>query len=125
MTLQLRVLVIDDTVDNAEALCALLAVMGCSTAIAFSGAQGIAAAPGFAPHLAIIDLEMPGMDGCEVARRLRAGNPQGSTRYICLTGRGQPDDRRMCMAAGFDDFFTKPISLASLTRLVAASTAAL
>lgn len=125
MTPQLRVLVIDDGVDNAEALSALLEAMGCSTAIAFSGEQGIAAASGFAPHLAIIDLEMPGMGGCEVARQLRAGNPKGSTRYVCLTGRGQPGDQRMCMDAGFDDFFTKPMALAALTSLVAESTAAL
>ena len=122
---QLRVLVVDDTVDNAEALGALLKSMGCSTEIAFSGAQGVAAASEFSPHLAIIDLEMPGMDGCEVARQLRAGNPQGSTRFVCVTGRGHPDDRRMCMDAGFDDFFTKPLALASLTSLVAASTATL
>ena len=62
-TSQLRVLVIDDSVDNAEALCALLAVMGCLTAVAFSGTDGVAAAPRFDPHLAFIDLEMPGMGG--------------------------------------------------------------
>ena len=99
---QLRVLVIDDTVDNAEALCILLRAMGCLTAVAFSGTQGITAAAGFDPHLAFIDLEMPGMGGCEVAGHLRASDPEGTARLICLTGRGQPDDRRTCMDAGFD-----------------------
>jgi CheY-like chemotaxis protein len=123
-TPQLRVLVIDDSVDNAEALCALLAVMGCLTAVAFGGTQGLAAALGFDPHLAFIDLEMPGMGGCEVARNLRAG-PRGGLRLICLTGRGQADDRRTCMSAGFDDFFTKPMAPESLTRVLAESSAAL
>ena len=124
-SLQLRVLVIDDSVDNAEAMCALLTVMGCLTAVAFSGRQGIATSQEFAPHLAFIDLEMPGMGGCEVARQLRTTYPTGSTRLICLTGRGQPSDRRMCLDAGFDDFFTKPLAIQSLARVVAASSAAL
>lgn len=68
-TSQLRVLVIDDSVDSAEALCALLAVMGCLIAVAFGGSEGIAEARGFGPHLAFIDLEMPGMGGCDVARQ--------------------------------------------------------
>ena len=124
-TPQLRVLVIDDGVDNAEALCFLLGVMECRTAVAFGGTQGIAAAAGFDPHLAFIDLEMPGMGGCEVARHLRASDPNGTARLICLTGRVEPDDRRTCMDAGFDDFFTKPMTPESLANVVAASRAAL
>lgn len=124
-TPQLRVLVIDDNVDNAEALCALLSAMGCLIAVAFSGIQGIAVAAGFHPHLAFIDLEMPGMGGCEVVRHLRTSQPTSTARLVCLTGRGQPDDRRTCMDAGFDDFFTKPMAPQSLVNLVAASSAVL
>ena len=124
-TPQLRVLVIDDSVDNAEALSAVLTLMGCRTSVAFSGIQGIAAAAGFEPHLAFIDLEMPGMGGCEVVRRLRTGNPRRTARLICLTGRGQPDDRRICLDAGFDDFFTKPMAPESLATVVATASAAL
>ena len=122
---QLRVLVIDDSVDSAESLSLLLVVMGCLTAVAFSGVQGLAAAARFDPHLAFIDLEMPGMGGCDVARHLRASNPKVTAKLICLTGRGEPDDRRTCMDAGFDDFFTKPMAPEHLAKLVAASTAAL
>lgn len=124
-TPQLRVLVIDDSADNAEALCLLLRAMGCLTAVAFSGTQGIAAVAAFDPHLAFIDLEMPGMGGCEVARHLQASRPKGTARLVCLTGRGQPDDRRTCMDAGFDDFFTKPMTPGSLAKVVAESSAAL
>lgn len=124
-TAQLRVLVIDDSVDNAEALCALLSVMGCVTAVAYNGIDGLAAAAAFDPHLAIIDLEMPGMGGCEVARHLRASRAIEEVKLICLTGRGHPDDRRNCLGAGFDDFFTKPIAPDSLARMLADSSAAL
>ena len=118
-------MVVDDSVDNVEAFCILLAVTGCVTAVAFSGAQGIAAAARFDPHLAFIDLEMPGMGGCEVARHLRAADPASAARLVCLTGRGQSDDRRTCMDAGFDDFFTKPLAPENLARVVGAARAAM
>lgn len=118
----LRVLVVDDNVDGAEALCALLTTMGCSTAIAFNGAQGLAAAAAFDPHLAFIDLEMPDMSGCDVARRLRADPGHGSARLICLTGHGQHEDKCLCLEAGFDDFFTKPMRPERLCEVVMAAT---
>lgn len=121
----LRVLVVDDNVDGAEALCALLASMGCTTAVAYDGAQGLSMAAAFHPHLALIDLEMPDMSGCDVARQLRADRNQSSARLACLTGRGQPEDRRLCIDAGFDDFFTKPMRPESLIELVAEAKAKL
>lgn len=119
----LRVLVIDDNVDGAQALCAILASMGCETAAAFDGAQGLATAAVFDPHLAFIDLEMPGLSGCDVAHRLRTGMLRCTARLVCLTGRGQPEDRCVCLDAGFDEFFTKPISPDRLAEMVAAATA--
>lgn len=119
----LRVLVVDDNVDGAQALCALLSTMRCSTTVAFNGAQGLAAAAAFDPHLAFIDLEMPDMSGCDVARLLRAGPGRSDARLICLTGHGQPDDRCQCLEAGFDDFFTKPMRPDRLSQVVMAATA--
>ncbi len=119
-TPQPRVLVIDDSVDNADLLCTLLATMGCVTSAAYSGAQGLVAIAQFKPHLAFIDLEMPGMGGCDVVKHLRASHVHHAIRLVCLTGRGQASDRRLCMDAGFDDFFSKPVSLQSLTSVVAA-----
>lgn len=121
----LRVLVVDDNVDGAEALCALLASMGCTTAVAFKGSQGLAMAGAFDPHLALIDLEMPDMSGCDVARQLRAGQVRSSVKLICLTGHGQPEDRRLCLDAGFDDFFTKPMLPERLVEVVGAANAEL
>lgn len=61
------------------------------------------------------------MSGCDVAQHLRAGQAPRSVRLICLTGRGQPEDRRLCIDAGFDDFFTKPMPPESLSEVVAAA----
>jgi DNA-binding response OmpR family regulator len=122
---QLRVLVVDDNVDGAEALCALLASMGCATAVAFDVAQGLATAARFDPDLALIDLEMPGMNGCDMARCLRVPQAHSSARLICLTGRGHAEDRRLCIDAGFDDFFTKPMLPETLVEVVSMANAAL
>lgn len=121
----LRVLVIDDNVDNAEMLSAFLYVMGCATAVAFSGCQGIAAASTFHPQLVFIDLEMPDMGGCDVVRQLRAHPSDSAARFVCLTGRSQPEDRKACLDAGFDEFYTKPLMPEALARLVAGSSIAL
>lgn len=115
----LRVLVVDDNVDGAEALCALLASMGCTTAVAFNGSNGLAIAARFEPHLALIDLEMPDMNGCEMVRRLRAGKACRPSRLVCLTGHGQPEDRRLCIDAGFDAVYTKPMLPGSVAELLA------
>lgn len=124
-TTALRVLVVDDNVAGAQALCAVLESMGCTTAAAFNGAQGLAMVAAFDPHLAWIDLEMPDMSGCDVARHLRADQNGSSARLICLTGRGRPEDRRLCADAGFDDFFTKPLRPESLVQVIAAAQASL
>ena len=124
-TSQLRILVIDDNAEGAEALCALLGTWGCKTAVAFDGTKGIATAASFDPHLAFIDLEMPGMGGYEVARHLRASHSNSNPKLICLAGRGQPDTRRTCIEVGFDNFFTKPMAPQKLARVVAAACAAL
>lgn len=106
-------------------VCAVLETLGCATAVAFDGPQGLAAAASFHPHLALIDLEMPGMDGCEVARRFRTGQVGRSIKLICMTGRSQRDVPGLCLAAGFDASFYKPMLPNSLTDLVADSNAAL
>lgn len=119
----LRVLVVDDHVDGADALCAVLQTLGCVTAVAYNGEHGLAIATLFSPDLAFIDLEMPDMSGCDVALALRATPRRSATRLICLTGHGQPQDMRLCIAAGFDGFFTKPILPHTLADVVSAEQA--
>ena len=109
------ILVVDDNRDAAESLAALLDILGARTAVAFNGADALAKADSFRPSLAILDIGMPGMDGCELAKRLR-GHPQHSgTALIALTGWGQPDDRVRIAQAGFDHHLLKPVDMAQLS----------
>lgn len=117
-TPRLRVMVVDDSIDGAQSLGALLELLGCQISIAFDGPAALRAAVDFNPHLAIIDLEMPGMSGFDVVRRLRTSHPDRRTWHVCLTGRGQPDDERECLGAGFNAFHRKPLHPDALTDLL-------
>ena len=123
--LKLRVLVVDDHVDGADAFSAILQAFGCVTSVAHNGPEALSTAATFAPHLAFIDLEMPGMNGREVVRHLRAKYANKDVRLVCLTGRGLPEDKRLCLEAGFDEFVTKPMDPTALSEMVAAASARL
>ena len=103
-----RVLVVEDNEDAREALRLVLALDGHDVLEAADGPQGIALAVGERPHLALIDVGLPGLDGYEVARRLRTVT--GARPYlVALTGYGQPEDRVRALASGFDAFMVKPV----------------
>ncbi len=112
----MRVLVVDDNRDAAESLCQLLEFMACQTVVAFDGASGVAACDRFNPQLAFIDLDMPGMDGCEVVRQLRLHETTPPRQLICLTGRHEAQAEIRCLGAGFDQFITKPIDTDRLMK---------
>jgi CheY-like chemotaxis protein len=116
---RLRVLVADDDVDAATSLCLLLEALGCRTEIAHDGPQCLRKSAGFAPHLSFIDLEMPGMSGVQVVRELKKDTLASHGRLICLTGHDQPEDRRLCLAAGFDALVVKPMPFDTLASAVA------
>jgi CheY-like chemotaxis protein len=124
-TSKLRVLVVDDNVDAADALSAVLQAMDCVTAVAYNGSEALSTATTFHPHLGFVDLEMPGMNGRDVVRHLRANHPDRHVRLVCLTGRGLPEDRRLCLEAGFDEFVTKPMDPTALAGMLAAASARL
>lgn len=104
-----RILVVDDNRDAAESLAALLGLLGAQTAVAFSGMEALRTADKFGPTLGILDIGMPAMDGCELARRLRAHPRHHGMGLIALTGWGQPDDRVRIARAGFDHHLLKPV----------------
>ncbi|WP_260396810.1 hybrid sensor histidine kinase/response regulator [Variovorax sp. KBW07] len=110
-----RILVVDDNRDAAESLAALLDLLGAQTAVAFSGADALNKAEAFQPSLGILDIGMPGMDGCELARRFRAHPKLYGMGLIALTGWGQPDDRLRIARAGFDHHLLKPVDLDELS----------
>jgi len=114
-----RVLVVEDNPDAREALRAVLEMEGHRVAAAVDGADGVELAGAFRPEVAFIDIALPGLDGYEVARRLRAGADGRTMVLIALTGRGQPEDRRRAHAAGFDGFLVKPVVPEQLFEMIA------
>ncbi|QJW92958.1 PAS domain S-box protein [Frigoriglobus tundricola] len=104
-----RILVVDDNVDGAESLAELLQISGHVTRTAHSGPAALTAAAEHRPDLVFLDIGLPGLDGYEVARRLRADPLTAGTVLVALTGWGTEDDRRKTKEAGFDFHLTKPV----------------
>jgi CheY-like chemotaxis protein len=114
-----RWLVVDDNSDVTESQATLLRLLGHEVETANNGAEALRKAKAFRPEIILLDLGMPGMDGFEVARRLRAMPEGRATLLVAQTGWAQAEDRRRTLEAGFDAHFAKPVDVASLLRLVA------
>jgi CheY-like chemotaxis protein len=114
---RLRILVVDDNPDIRATLHDLLEMQGHHVDVAEDGPQAIERVMALRPQVALVDIGLPGMDGCEVARTLRA-TPGVTTRLVAMTGYGQPEDRKRALDAGFDAHVVKPVELDELTRLL-------
>jgi signal transduction histidine kinase/CheY-like chemotaxis protein len=114
-----RVLVVDDNVDAAQTLAAYLRLLGHRVESALDGEAALRIAEVLQPDVAFIDLNMPRMDGAEVARRLRVTPWGRGARLIAITGMGQQSDIARTRAAGFDEHITKPADLERVSRLAA------
>lgn len=119
----LRVLVIEDNVDAAESLCILLQLNGHTTEKAHSGPAGVKAAQAFLPDAVLCDLGLPGLDGYDVARSLRAEPRFKEVYLVALTGYGQEEDQRRTREAGFDLHLVKPVDHAALEMALACTLA--
>ncbi|XXX76471.1 ATP-binding protein [Sorangium sp. So ce134] len=118
-TSALRVLLVDDNVDAAEGMRRILQLHGHTVAMAHDGPAALEAARASRPELVLLDIGLPGMDGYEVVRRLRA-EPDLRRSYIAaISGYGQDQDRRRSRDAGFDAHLTKPVATEQLLALVA------
>ena len=113
-----RVLVVDDNGDAAESLALLLQSAGAEVHTANDGPAGLAAVRRFVPHVVLLDLGMPGMDGFEVARRLRAEPGLAGLVLVALTGWGQEEDRKRTRSSGFDHHLTKPVDVDRLMDIL-------
>jgi CheY-like chemotaxis protein len=113
-----RVLVVDDNVDAAATLELLLRSLGHETCVAHDGMKALDIAREFRPEVILLDIGMPGLDGYEVARRLRAMNQGTSFRIIAVTGWGQDGDRSKAKDAGFDVHLVKPVDLGVLAKVL-------
>ncbi|HEX2544858.1 MAG TPA: ATP-binding protein [Ramlibacter sp.] len=103
----LRILVVDDNLDAAQTLAALLQAQGHQVATAHDAASALAIAPGFGAEACILDIGLPGVDGYELVRQLRAQSP--GAVFIALTGYGQERDREQSRQAGFTHHLVKPV----------------
>jgi signal transduction histidine kinase len=113
-----RVLVVDDNVDAAQSLAMLLRILGQDVRTAHNGRSALEAARASMPEIAILDIGLPGMDGHELARRLRDEPGGAAVVIIALTGWGQDVDRRRSAEAGFDHHLTKPADPEALRKLL-------
>ena len=111
-----RILVVDDNVDAANTVAELLALLGHEVQVVHDGLSAVVAAAEMMPDLVLLDIGLPGIDGYEAARRIRAA-AGSAIRLIALTGWGQEKDREQAKDAGFDEHWVKPVSLDKLRGL--------
>jgi two-component system, sensor histidine kinase len=115
----LDVLVVEDNPDAAELLRALLDSWGHRVRVARDGLAGVSAASSEVPQVGIVDIGLPGLNGYQVAERLRADDRTRAMYLVAITGYGRPEDRARAHAAGFDDFIVKPLDFETLEDAIA------
>jgi len=113
-----RILIVDDNVDAAVALASLLKKYGHDVLEVHDGTEAIKAFEGFRPEIVLLDIGMPGMNGLEVARRLRQRNRSPRVLIIAITGWGKTEDEAVSREAGFDLHLVKPVEEAELLKAV-------
>jgi signal transduction histidine kinase len=118
-----RVLVVDDNRDGAESLAMLLRLWGHEVRVAYDGPSALRLAEAERPEVVLLDIGLPGMDGYQVARRLRERSGGARQLLVALTGYGQGEDRRRSQQAGFDHHLVKPLDPDELQRLLTARAA--
>lgn len=120
----MKVLYVEDNDDNVYVIKNRLARAGFTVLIATDGEQGVAMAAAERPSLVLMDLSLPVLDGLEAVRRIKAAPQSRHLPVIALTAHAMPEDREKAMAAGCDDFETKPVDLKRLLDKIHALTAA-
>jgi two-component system CheB/CheR fusion protein len=114
-----RVLIVDDNEDAANSLAMILNLGGHETASVYTAVDALQRAASFRPDVVLLDIGLPGMDGYEVAQKLRELPGLRDIRLVAVTGYGRSDDRIRARDAGFDDHLTKPVEFAVLERTLA------
>jgi CheY-like chemotaxis protein len=112
-----RIVIIDDNLDAAESLAMLLRLQGHEVHVAYDGPTGVALTLKTVPDCVLVDIGLPGIDGYEVAKRLRAQDGNGML-LVALTGYGNNEDRMKSEQAGFDHHLVKPVPQSVLEDLL-------
>jgi CheY-like chemotaxis protein/anti-sigma regulatory factor (Ser/Thr protein kinase) len=113
-----RILVVDDNVDGAETLAMLLMLSGHTVERAHTGPDALKVAHAFQPRVMFLDIDLPGINGYEVARQLRSDSTITGLILVALTGWGSEDDRRRAQSIGFNHHLTKPVEIEKLHSLL-------
>ena len=116
-----RILIADDNEDAASSLAMFLQMAGHDARVTTDGAQALAIAEEFRPHVVVLDIAMPVLDGLAAARALRALPEGRQSLLLALSGFGQDSDRQRSVDAGFDAHFVKPVDLAALEKIINAN----
>jgi CheY-like chemotaxis protein/two-component sensor histidine kinase len=115
---QYRILVVDDNRDSATTLSMLLKISGHETQTAHDGVEAVQVSEMFQPHVILLDIGLPKLNGYEACRRIREHSWGQQIVIIALTGWGQEDDRRKSREAGFNGHLVKPVEHAALSTLL-------
>jgi len=110
----MRILYVEDNDDNVYMLKNRLMRAGFTVIVATDAAQGVAMTASEQPDVVLMDLTLPDMDGCEATRRIKANSATEHIPVIALTANAMASDRERAIAAGCDDFDTKPVELQRL-----------
>jgi len=113
-----RVLVVDDNQDAADSMADMLRLLGHDVRVAYEGSGALDLTPAFHPDWALLDINMPAMDGYTLLRALRGLPGLGGVRAAAVTGYGQASDRERSFAAGFDAHLTKPVEIEQVEQLL-------
>jgi two-component system, chemotaxis family, CheB/CheR fusion protein len=114
----LKILVVDDNRDAADTCAMLLELSGHHMQTAYTGQRALELAEKFRPHVVLLDIGIPDLDGYQLAKKFRAFSWGRGTVLIAVTGWGQEDDRRRAFEAGFDHHLTKPIAAETVESLI-------
>jgi CheY-like chemotaxis protein len=121
-TRPLRIALVEDNADIREMTAELLTILGHEVHSAADGERGVELILSQRPDVALIDMGLPGLDGCGVAARVRARFDSRAVRLVAMTGFGLDSDRQRAREAGFDDYLVKPAELDALVRALSPPT---
>jgi CheY-like chemotaxis protein len=113
-----RILVVDDDHDSADMLSSLLRTEGYEVDVVHDGLHVLPAMQRFAPDAVLLDIDLPGRDGFDIARKLRSLGMDRDTVLIATTGWARQEDRETAEVCGFDHFLAKPLDLARLLEVL-------